>query len=98
LRRVIWSAHGRADFERQLAFTAAQSPRAAQSLSDAILGAVELLKENNVGRPSRTQDWFEKPVRKQPYIILYEWDEREVRVLRIVHMARDWPHGAPPPD
>ena len=49
------------------------------------------------GRVGRVPGTFEKIVRRQRYIILFEVDEAVVRVLRVVHRSRYWPHGAWPP-
>ncbi|HCK83275.1 MAG TPA: type II toxin-antitoxin system RelE/ParE family toxin [Hyphomonadaceae bacterium] len=97
MKREAWSAHARADFDRQVAFVAERSPAAAKRLSDAILSATAGLRQSNTGRIGRIEGTFEQVVRKQPYIILFEMTDEEVRILRVVHSARDWPEGQMPP-
>jgi plasmid stabilization system protein ParE len=96
VNREVWSAHARADFDACLAFVAARGPKAAQSLSDAILAAVSGLRRANTGRLGRVEGTF-KVVRRQPYIVLFELHDDELRIMRIVHAARDWPEGEMPP-
>ena len=97
MKREVWSAHARADFDYYLAYVAERSPRAAQRLSDAILGSTAALCQTNSGRVGRVTATFEKVIRRQPYIVLFELIEDEVRILRIVHAARNWPEGEMPP-
>ncbi|MEQ1617778.1 MAG: type II toxin-antitoxin system RelE/ParE family toxin [Terricaulis sp.] len=97
MKREVWSAHARADFDRQLAFVAERSPQAARRLSEAILKAAAGLRHTNSGRIGRVEGTFEKLVRRQPYIILFELIQDELRILRLVHTWRDWPEGEMPP-
>jgi plasmid stabilization system protein ParE len=97
VKREVWSAHARADLDRQLAFVAERSPQAAWRLSDAILNAAAELRQSNTGRIGRIEGTFEKLLRRQPYIILFEMTDHEVRILRVVHTSRDWPEGEMPP-
>jgi toxin ParE1/3/4 len=97
VKRAVWSAHARADMDGFIAHVAARSPKAARSLSDAILGAVSGLRRANTARPGRVEGTFEKLVRRQPYIVLFELHGDEMHILRIVHGARDWPEAQMPP-
>jgi plasmid stabilization system protein ParE len=98
LKRVLWSAHAKVDLERAVAYRAVDSIGAAEALDIDIRTAASLLAELNSGRPGRVAGTFEKIVWKQRYIILFETDDSEVRVLRIVHGSRYWPQGAWPPE
>jgi plasmid stabilization system protein ParE len=51
----------------------------------------------NSGRIGRVPGAFEQLIRRQPYIVLFEVIEDEVRILRIVRTARNWPEGEMPP-
>ncbi len=97
MKREVWSAHARADFDRQLAFVAERSPQAARRLSQAILETTAALRHTNSGRIGRVEGTFEKLVRRQPYIILFELTRDELRILRLMHTSRDWPPGEMPP-
>lgn len=97
MKREVWSAHARADFDRHTAYLAERSPLAAQTFADAVLRATALLCAGDSGRMGRVEGTFEKSVRRQPFIILFEMSEDSVFVLRVVHTAMDWPEGAWPP-
>jgi plasmid stabilization system protein ParE len=97
VKRVRWSAHAKADLDSKTAYRATTSVRAAEMLFEAIHDAIEGLKFVNTGRLGRIDGTFEKVLRKQPYIILYETNDDEVHVMRIVHTAQNWPEGAWPP-
>lgn len=97
MKGVRWATSALNDLDDAVAYRAAGSAQDALSLYDAIQDAVDGLAEFNSGRIGRVRGTFEKIVRTHPYIILFETDEEEVRVLRIVHGARYWPAGAWPP-
>lgn len=97
MKREVWSAHARADFDRHAAFLAEPSPRAANTFANAILRATALLCEGDHGRIGRVDGTFEKLVRRQPYVILFEKSEESVFILRIVHTSMNWPEGTWPP-
>jgi toxin ParE1/3/4 len=92
MRRIIWQPAALADFDRQIAFIAQNSPKGATLVADRIEVAVKLLSESPIGRIGRVSGMFEFLVPKSSHIIAYalQDDGRELHILRIIHTARNW--------
>jgi toxin ParE1/3/4 len=100
LRRVLWSPHGLALYEREvLDYLAKQGDNALRRVRGDIERAIELLAQRPIGRPGRISGTYEKSVVGQPYIIAYalqprdDGEDDDVLIQRIIHTARDWPPG-----
>lgn len=94
-RAVRWSRDALDDLKEQVAYIAAENPRAARRVADALHAAAQALSEMPTGRPGRVNGTYEKSIRGLPYIIAYAITQatgREaVAILRVVHTAQDWP-------
>ena len=94
-RPVSWSRDALDDLKEQVAYIAAENPRAARRVADALHTAAQALSEMPAGRPGRVTGTYEKSVTRLPYIIAYaltqESGRETVSIVRVVHTARDWP-------
>lgn len=93
MRRVVWSDTALDDFERAIAYIAAESRSGAQHIAAAIDDTATRLGEMATGRPGRVEGTYEKPVARTPYIIAYALTQRDLVIVRVIHGARDWPTG-----
>ena len=95
MKPVIWSDNAQHDYFDILRYIAKDNPDAAERVVDAIEQAGNDLGKFATGRPGRVNGTYEKLVPRLPYILAYaiaSQDGREViAILRIIHMARDWP-------
>ncbi len=97
-RAVVWSEQAEADFYDILAWIMPNSAAGAASVERRIYAATDLLANTPTGRPGRVGRMYEKVVPRLPYILAYVLTDNEVRIVRIVHGARDWPAGGWPKD
>ncbi len=75
-------------------FIGADNPHAAIRVVTRIKAEIDHLAFMPAARAGRNAGTFETPIRGLPYIIVFELpDQRTLRVLRIIHGARDWPAG-----
>lgn len=73
------------------------NPSAAKSVAARIRATTDKLAFMPTARRGRIEGTFEKPVRGLPYIIAFELpDKQTLRILRVIHAARDWPEGGWP--
>lgn len=97
MRRVDWSPDAEKDLDEITAFIGADNPFAARRVGEKLVAAVEKLAFMPTARAGRNAGTYEKPIRGLPYIIAFELpDKQTLRVLRIIHGARDWPTGGWP--
>lgn len=90
--RVIWTASSRRDLQGVWAYIARDNPVAADRVDDEIIAAGESLAEMpRRGRPGRRTATRELIVPGRPYIIVYTLRGETLAILRVVHMAQDWP-------
>jgi plasmid stabilization system protein ParE len=99
-RRVVWSAAAFDDFDRAIAFIAAESPNAARRIKEATERTGNDLGAIPTGRPGRVSGTYEKVVQQTAYLMAYSvsGDSSTVTILRIIHGARDWPTESWPAD
>jgi plasmid stabilization system protein ParE len=97
-RNIVWSATAIDDFEAAIGFLAERNPHAALRVATAIDEAVRKLGGMPTGRPGRVAGIYEKPVPGTPYVVAYASapETATLAILRIIHMARDWPEGSWP--
>jgi toxin ParE1/3/4 len=95
MRPVVWSEDAQQDYFDILHYIASDNPFAAESVVDAIEKAGNDLSEFATGRPGRVAGTYEKPVVGLPYIVAYSITSKGsgevISILRVIHMARDWP-------
>jgi len=90
--RIEWSAFAQADRDAIFDYIEADSPRSAVSVDDRIRVQVEALaKFPESGRLGRVAGTRELVIQRTPYIAAYRIDGDTVRVLRVLHGARQWP-------
>lgn len=86
-----------ADMHQIVRFVSADNPFAAERIEARIFDCIDKLAFMPTSRAGRNAGTYEKPVRGLPYIIAFELpDKATLRVLRIIHGARDWPAGGWP--
>lgn len=92
-RAIVWSEEALDDFDTAITYIAIDSKRSASLVADRIEAAIGTLAAMPTGRPGRVAGMYEKPVSRTPYIVAYSLSDHAIRIVRIVHGARDWPEG-----
>mgnify|MGYP001166040323 CR=1 FL=1 len=93
MRDVVWSEEALDDFASAIHFLAKESVKAAHLVADRIEHAIDSLANIPTGRPGRVQGTYERVVQRTPYVVAYALSDTAIRVVRIIHGARDWPEG-----
>jgi len=89
--RLEWSEEALADRESIYDHIEPDNPRAALALDERLSRlAARLERFPHLGRPGRVQDTRELVAHKN-YILIYQIEGEAVRVLRVLHTARQWP-------
>jgi toxin ParE1/3/4 len=96
VRDVAWSQDALDDLDSVTGYIAAQNPAAALKVLDRIEETAEKLGQRAIGRRGRVAGTYEVSIRRLPYIIAYALQTlpsglERVVILRVVHMARNWP-------
>ena len=74
----------------------ADNPQAALSIDERIRAEVEVLAQfPELGRRGRVKDTRELVISNTPYIAVYRVMSDGVRILRVLHGARQWPEEFP---
>ncbi|CAM4405151.1 type II toxin-antitoxin system RelE/ParE family toxin [Palleronia rufa] len=93
-RRINWSREALDDLKGEVAYIAADNPRAAQQVSDTLTRTAAALSDMPTGRPGRVTGTYEKTVTGLRYIIAYaltgDPDHGVVTILHVIHTSRDW--------
>ncbi len=80
-----------ADREAIYDFIEADNPRAALELDEQFSRrADQLMRHPMAGRPGRVPSTRELVIRPN-YVLIYDMDGETVRILRVLHAARQWP-------
>jgi plasmid stabilization system protein ParE len=103
VKEILWSEDALQELEDIVAYIARDNRVAADRVADRIERTVDQLAFMATGRRGRVNGTFEKVVSGAPYIIAYALGstaagQESLTVLRVIHMARDWPEGAWPTD
>lgn len=89
--RLIWTRPASVDRKEIREYIAHDNPAAALALDELISEkASRLLDHPGLGRPGRTEGTRELVAHKN-YILVYDVTADLVRVLRVLHAARQWP-------
>lgn len=97
MRTIAYTPEALDDLEDIFAYIARDNPHAARRARERVRATVEALAFMPAARAGRVQGTCEMPVTRLPYIVAFELpDEATLRVLRIIHMSRDWPEGGWP--
>jgi toxin ParE1/3/4 len=92
--RVRWTTDAADDLQRICDYIAEDRVAAARSVAQRVIERVGMLETfPHVGRPGRVEGTRELAFPPLPYIAVYEiaGDRDEVRLLRILHGAQQWP-------
>ena len=87
-----WRLAARADLLAIVDYISDDNPDAAQRLKDDIEAKVMRVRARpRLFRPGRVPGTREMVVRPN-YIVVYAFDAQKVYVLRVLHVAQQWPH------
>ncbi|WP_374627807.1 type II toxin-antitoxin system RelE/ParE family toxin [Devosia sp.] len=90
--RVRWAHRARQDRRDLISFVEDESPLAALELDERIDHAVLRLADYPLsGRVGRASNTRELVIQHTPYIAVYAVDDSGVRIIRLIHGARQWP-------
>ena len=91
-----WSVLALGDRNAIFDYIEAESPRAAIDIDDRIRETVERLAEfPESGRAGRIDGTRELVISRTPYTAVYRIAGNAIRVLRVLHGAREWPEELP---
>jgi len=94
--RVRWSAEARRDRRELIGYVEEESLQIALDLDDRVRGGVLRLADYpNSGRVGRTIGTRELVIHRTPYIAVYTIDDAGVRIVRLIHGAKQWPEDQP---
>ncbi|TSD87792.1 type II toxin-antitoxin system RelE/ParE family toxin [Mycobacterium sp. KBS0706] len=89
--RLSWRPAAEADRLAIYDHIEADNPQAAELVDERILARVlTLLQLPQSGRPGRVEGTRELTIRRTPYFVIYRIEDDTVRILRILHSAREW--------
>jgi len=89
--KLVWTLPAREDRRAIREYIAADNPSAALDLDELLSEkAARLVDHPGLGRPGRLQGTREL-VAHRNYILIYDVAGDLVRVLRVLHAARQWP-------
>lgn len=90
--RVRWTSDAADDLERIADYIAEDRPETARRIALDIVQSVDALDTfPNRGRLGRVEGTRELVLAPLPFIAVYEVGEQDVRLLRILHGAQQWP-------
>jgi addiction module RelE/StbE family toxin len=90
--KLVFDDQAIADLENIFNWIAQDSPTTAKTVVDRLFSSTELLISfPYMGRIGRDPDTFEWPVPRLPYIVVYEVDQAQERVVvtAVLHGAQD---------
>jgi len=88
---LLWTPEAVRDREDIYSYIEQDSPLAVLALDELIAERTAALQDYpRMGRGGRVPDTFELVVHSS-YMVVYEIVEAQVRILNIVHTARQWP-------
>lgn len=91
MTELFWTPEATQDRDEIYDYIEADNPAAALALDELFSEKAERLVDHpNLGRPGRVADTLEL-VAHRNYILIYDLAGDFVRVLRVLHAARQWP-------
>lgn len=91
MMELLWTPEAVRDREDIYDYIEEDNPLAALALDDLIAEQTAVLQDfPRMGRDGRVPDTFELVVHSI-YLVVYEIVETQVRILNVVHTARQWP-------
>lgn len=96
MRKLLWTREAIQDRESIYDYIEVDNPAAALALDELFAEKASRLKDHPaIGRPGRVANTREL-VAHQNYILVYDVKADHVRVLRVLHVARQWPSEVVP--
>jgi toxin ParE1/3/4 len=90
--RVRWTTPAREQFVRAFEYIAEENRRAAARTADQIWESTQLLARHPMaGREGRVAGTRELVISGRPFVVAYQIEKNEVRILAVLHAARKWP-------
>jgi addiction module RelE/StbE family toxin len=97
--RLVWTERSLGDRRQIYEHIEADDPRAAIAIDERIeVAARRLLVFPESGRPGRVEDTRELVVARTAIVIPYRVVGDVIRLLRVLHGAREWPEQMPDED
>lgn len=91
MKSLFWTPLAISDREQIYSYIEADKPAAALALDELFEAQAELLiAQPKIGKLGRVAGTRELVVHKN-YILIYDLQDDSIRILRIVHAARQWP-------
>lgn len=91
MMELLWTPEAVRDRDDIYDYIEKDNPLAALSLDDLISERAAVLQDYpRMGRAGRVPDTFELVVHSS-YMVVYDIVEMQVRILNVVHTARQWP-------
>ncbi|WP_336970808.1 type II toxin-antitoxin system RelE/ParE family toxin [Sphingobium aromaticiconvertens] len=91
--KLVWSQRAAADRLDIFIWIAEDDPQAAATVDDRIEAAAgRLIDFPESGRIGRVEGTRELVIARTPYVAPYQIVGNTVRILRVIHGARMWPH------
>lgn len=91
MMQLLWTPEAVRDREDIYGYIEEDNPHAALALDELIAERTAVLQDfPRMGRSGRVPDTFELVVHSS-YMVVYDLMETQVRILNVVHAARQWP-------
>ena len=90
--RVHWTTDAADDLERICDYIAQSRPDSARRVAQSVIERIDTLETfPHLGRPGRVHGTREIAFPPLPFLAVYEVEEEQIVVLRILHGAQRWP-------
>jgi toxin ParE1/3/4 len=90
--RVRWTTPAREQFVGAYEYIAEENGAAAARTADQIWESTQLLAHHPMaGRAGRVAGTRELVITGTPFLVAYRIEKNEVRILAVLHAAREWP-------
>ena len=90
--RVRWTTPAREQFVSAYEYIAEENRAAAVRSADQIWESTQLLARHpTAGREGRVAGTRELVISGTPFLVAYRIEKNEVRILAVLHTAREWP-------
>jgi len=90
--RVRWTTPAREQFVTAYEYMAEENRVAAARTADQIWESTQLLAHHaRAGREGRVAGTRELVISGTPFLVAYRIEKNEVRILAVLHAAREWP-------
>jgi toxin ParE1/3/4 len=90
--RVRWTTPAREQFVRAFEYIGEENRAAAARTADQIWESTQRLARHPMaGREGRVAGTRELVISGTPFVVAYRIEKNEVRILAVLHTAREWP-------